>query len=112
MIKNQNQRREIAKGFRNLFAKLWNDETGFIVSLELILVATILVIGLIAGLTAVRDAVVSELSDAAQSIQAINQSFAIQGTDSQTATTSGSSFEDRSDVPASVCIVVFGQPES
>ena len=40
-----------------LALSLWNDDVGFIVSIELILIATIAVIGLMAGLTAIRDAV-------------------------------------------------------
>lgn len=31
--------------------RLWNDEDGFVISAELVLVATIVVIGLILGLT-------------------------------------------------------------
>jgi len=42
---------------------LLNDEAGFIVSAELVLVATILVIGMIVGLSEVQHAVVQELGD-------------------------------------------------
>ena len=45
--------------------KLWNDEAGFIVSAELVLIATILVLGMIVGLVSVRDQVVQELGDIA-----------------------------------------------
>ena len=41
-----------------MFRKLWKDEAGFIVSAELVLVATMLVIGMIVGLTVVRNQVV------------------------------------------------------
>ncbi len=52
---------------------------GFLVSLELLLVSTILVIGLVTGLTAVRDAMASELRDTAQAIESINQSYEYDG---------------------------------
>ena len=39
---------------RNL-SKLANDELGFIISAELVLVMTIAVLGMVVGLTAVRD---------------------------------------------------------
>ena len=55
--------------------KLWNDEAGFVVSVELVLISTITVIGLMTGLTAVRDGVVSELSDTAGAVQDMNQSY-------------------------------------
>ncbi len=76
---------------------LWNDEAGFIVSIELILIATIAVIGLITGLTAVRDGVVSELSDVAGAVQDLNQCYMINGIAGHSAATCGSSFADATD---------------
>ena len=49
-----------------LVNRLWNEEVGAIVSAEIMLVATILVIGMIVGLKSVRDSVVTELADVAQ----------------------------------------------
>jgi len=77
--------------------KLWNDDKGFVVSIELILIATIAVIGLITGLTAVRDAVVSELSDVAGAVQDVNQSYTISGVTGHTATTAGMDYTDELD---------------
>lgn len=51
------------------------DEAGFIVSAELVLIATILVIGLIVGLSEVQHAVVTELNDVADAIGCLNQSY-------------------------------------
>ena len=76
---------------------LWNDEAGFIVSIELILIATIAIIGLITGLTAVRDAVVSELSDVAGAVQDLNQCYSFNGVEGHSATTCGSDFIDELD---------------
>jgi len=50
-------------------------QAGFIVSIELILIATILVIGLIVGMTALRDATVAEYEDVAEAIGALDQSY-------------------------------------
>ena len=58
-------------------SKIWNDDAGFIISIELILISTIVVIGLITGLAAVRNAIVSELSDVAGAISSLNQSYSI-----------------------------------
>ncbi len=52
-----------------------NDESGFVVSAELVLIATLLVIGLIVGLSEVQHAVVSELNDVGEAIGRVNQSF-------------------------------------
>ena len=80
-----------------LAQKLWNDDAGFIVSIELILIATIAVIGLITGITSVRDAVVSELSDVAGAVQDLNQTYIILGIDGHAADTAGSGFADATD---------------
>jgi hypothetical protein len=78
--------------------KLWNDEAGFIVSAELVLIATILVLGMIVGLVSVRDQVVQELGDIALAIGVINQSYSFSGITGHTSSTAGSIMQDTSDV--------------
>ena len=80
-----------------LVKKLWNDEAGFVFSVELMLVATIAVIGLLAGLTAVRDAAVSELSDVAGAIQEVNQNYVYMGVSGHSGATAGAEFIDTTD---------------
>ncbi len=77
--------------------ELWIDEQGFIISIELIMIATIAVIGLLAGMTAMRDAVVSELSDVAGAVQDFNQGYRVYGVRGHTASTAGMDFLDRLD---------------
>ena len=62
-----------------MLRKLWNDEAGFIISAELVLVATILVIGMIVGLVAFRDQVVQEFGDLATAVGRLNQSYRYSG---------------------------------
>jgi uncharacterized membrane protein YkgB len=62
-----------------LFSRLWTDEAGFIISAELVLVATIVVIGLIIGLVMVRNQVVQELADVAQAIGSLSQTYCFPG---------------------------------
>jgi len=82
---------------------LLRDESGFIVSAELILVATLLVIGLIVGLSEAHHAVVSELNDVADAIGEVNQSYSFSGfskcdfNNRLHAVTYGSDFEDQRD---------------
>ena len=82
--------------------QLLNDEAGFIISAELVLVATLLVIGLIVGLSEVQHAVVTELNDVADAIGELNQSYSFSGFhkrdfNSVHAVTYGSDFEDQRD---------------
>jgi len=94
--------------------RLRDDERGFIVSIELILIATIAILGLIVGLTAVRDAVVSELSDVAGAIQDLNQCYSFFGVVGHSGSTCGSDYVDMDaeDVAAAAdnCITFDGEP--
>ena len=85
---------------------LWNDEAGFTVALELILVAVILVIGLVTGLSAVRNAVLTELDELADAILAINDSYSFGGSTSACASTGCTTFTDTpgtSDITLCTC---------
>ncbi len=73
---------------------LIDDDSGFIVSIELILIATIMVIGLIVGMSAVRDAVISELSDVAGAVQDLHQGYTVFGIRGHSASTAGMDFVD------------------
>ena len=81
---------------------LWHDEVGFIVSAELVLVATLLVVGLVVGLSEVQHAIVSELNDVADAIGSLNQGFRFSGLSAKKSSgcgsfMSGSSFTDMVD---------------
>jgi hypothetical protein len=62
-----------------MLKRLWLDEGGAILSAELILIMVILVIGLVAGLQAVRVAVVDRLADVAGAIGAIDATYNVDG---------------------------------
>lgn len=55
------------------------DESGFILSAELVIIATVLVLGMIVGLSQVQNAVVTELNDVGHAIGSLNQSFFYSG---------------------------------
>lgn len=76
---------------------LWNDEVGFIISSELVLIATILVIGMIVGLTTIRDQVVQEMGDIAMAFSDLTQSYSFGGVSGHTSSTAGSNFVDQTD---------------
>jgi hypothetical protein len=52
---------------------------GFILTTELILIATILVIGMVVGMVTIRDAVTAEAEDVAEAIGSLNQSYSTNG---------------------------------
>ena len=61
------------------FSKLKADENGFVISAELVLVMTIAVLGMVVGLTAVRDSITQELNDISHAFGAVNQSYNVNG---------------------------------
>ena len=80
-----------------LLSRLWADEAGFIVSSELVLVATVMVIGMLVGMTTVRDQVVQELGDVADAISEIDQSYSFGSITGHTSSTAGMVFNDTED---------------
>ena len=77
-----------------MMRQLWNDEGGVVVSAELVLVGTILVIGLITGLSSLRDGVITELADVGAAIGRLNQSYVLHGARGHSAKTAGTHFHD------------------
>ncbi len=82
---------------KTTIARLFNETDGAIVSAEIILVMTILVLGTIVGLKSVRDSVVSELADVAQAIANVNQSYCYSGVCGHAGHSSGGDFQDQKD---------------
>ena len=62
-----------------MLMKLYRDEQGVIISAELALVLTIVVIGVIVGLSEVAKAVNTELNDISNAIGALDQSYGFSG---------------------------------
>ncbi|NQV26729.1 MAG: hypothetical protein HQ518_20445 [Rhodopirellula sp.] len=61
------------------FKALFNDEAGFIISAELVLVMTIGVLAMVVGLTAVRDSVTHEMNDLSHAFGTVSQSYNVTG---------------------------------
>jgi Flp pilus assembly pilin Flp len=81
----------------------WNDESGVILSAELVLMCTIIVTGLLVGMVELQCAIVSELSDLGSAFGNLNQSYNHSGFGSSKgagqfkARTYGAAYSDRAD---------------
>lgn len=62
-----------------MLKSLWNDECGVILSAELVLIATILVLGMVVGLVELQCSIVAELSDLSSAFGNLDQSYQISG---------------------------------
>lgn len=65
--------------YHKMLHEIYHDESGVIISAELVLVLTIGVLAMIVGLSEVAVAINTELNDCSNAIGAMNQSFAFTG---------------------------------
>ena len=87
-----------------MLRNLLNDEAGAVISSELVLVLTILVLSLVVGLTEVAVAVNNELNDISNAIGSVKQDYAFTGFKSgdgvagkAVSSFAGSGFDDKTD---------------
>jgi hypothetical protein len=89
----------VFRGNVAIFKKLWNDEIGAVLSAELMLVSTVMIVGLTAGLVTLRDALARETADMAAAVAQLDQSYVLPGITAHDASTAGTTFND-TDEPA------------
>ena len=80
-----------------LLTHLYNDDAGFIVSAELILISTIVVLGCMVGLSEVSHGINEELEDVGSAFGSVNQSFTFSGFSGAKGRIVGSRFFDFKD---------------
>lgn len=88
---------QIKKGvliMQRMIRQLWNDDTGALIAAEYLFVATILVIGIVVGLTSLREAVNNELVELGNAILSLSQGFTVDGSTGSGASVDGSATFD------------------
>jgi len=75
-------------------------QAGFILTVEMVLIATILVMGVTVGMVTLRDSITAEFEDAAEAVGSLDQSYTFQGlvAGSGVVALAGSSFTDAPDI--------------
>lgn len=61
---------------KSLLNRVWREDEG-VLTFEWILLITVLVIGIVGGLSAVRDAMITELGDVVEAMISLDQSYTI-----------------------------------
>jgi hypothetical protein len=87
---------------RSVISKLLSDQTGFVVSAEVMVIVTLLFCATVVGYAVVRDALVQELGDIGEMVGSVSQSYNVTGiqkrkNDGFHARCSGFGFNDNSD---------------
>lgn len=63
---------------KTLLKRIWTDDAG-VLTFEWVLLVTLVILGIVGGLSAVRDAVIDELGDVAGAVLAVDQSWTVIG---------------------------------
>ena len=87
---------------RRLVARLLNEESGAIGSVEYVLLGTIVAVGILTGMVEYRDAVVMEYGDVSAALQSVNQSYAVDWNGDGDTSDPGETFNDV--IPSSVLL--------
>ncbi|NQU21842.1 MAG: hypothetical protein HQ567_11215 [Candidatus Nealsonbacteria bacterium] len=61
---------------KSLLNRVWSEDQG-VLTFEWVLLITVLAIGIVGGMSAVRDAVITELGDVAEAVVSLDQSYTI-----------------------------------
>lgn len=80
-----------------MLKRLWEDDVGLVMSAELVFVVSILSIGMIVGLAAARDGVISELADLGDSITEYNNGWQVAGLVGHAGSVAGTQYLDNTD---------------
>lgn len=97
---------------KSLMTALLNDDTGFIISAELVLVATIAVLSMVVGLAEVANNISQELEDVGSAFACLDQSFEFNGLRGHCGWISGSAFFDTPDFCAGECDIQSSRPQA
>src|SRR5947209_12028411 len=62
-----------------MLLRVWRDDEGAVIATEYLFVVTILVIGLVVGLTGLRTAINAELTELGNAILALSQGYSVNG---------------------------------
>lgn len=81
----------------SLMVRLWNDDAGYLLSAESVFLFTIVVLGLLTGWVAIRNSVVSELTEVSNAIASLNQAYSYSGLSNCNSFTNGSQMSDAYD---------------
>ena len=95
---------------KKIALNLLNDEAGFVISAELILVSTITVLAMVVGLSEVAYGVVQELEDTGSAFGSVNQTYHFTGLCGHGGHIGGSCFTDLPDFCDRTGDVVGTQP--
>lgn len=94
----------------NLLIALKNDNNGFVVSAELVLIGTITVLGMIVGLTELSYGVNEELEDMGSAFGAMNQTYHFTLGSGQKGEVVGSTYLDFADECDNSCDITCNSP--
>jgi Flp pilus assembly pilin Flp len=89
---------------RNLFVRLWKDESGAVIATEYLMLGSIVALGSAAGMAEMRDSVIDEYKELGQSIRGTRQSYSAPAHRGGAAKTGGSAVTNDSSIPGTPAV--------
>lgn len=83
---------------KSILKRIWCEDEG-VLTFEWVLLITVMIIGIIGGYSAMRDAVIDEMGDVADAVIAVDQSFTTTAPTSCPAAGSWGTFSDTDSTP-------------
>lgn len=97
---------------RTVLKRICSDDQG-VLTFEWILLITVLIIGIVGGLSAVRDGVIDELGDVAEAVLHVDQSWTVEASPCDPCQMDFGSYTDpHADTPADTSILRRERPAS
>ncbi len=87
---------------RTLISRCWQDDAGFLLSIELLFLAVVLVIGLTAGWAALRSSIITEYVELGGALLGVNEGFTNGATATDTGGAAGSQVLDINGTPPTI----------
>lgn len=75
---------------REIFVRLWQDESGAVIATEYLMLGTVVAVGSATGLAAMRDGVAEEFKEFGQSVHQTRQTYAVPGSRGSLGSSGGS----------------------
>lgn len=101
----------MSESLLNLVKRLWQDDAGAVITAEYLALGSIVALGGVSGLVAMRDASVAEMEEYGRSIRSVSQEYRIPAQASGSAYRGGTSVSDTYSPGAAGQQVVRTQPE-
>jgi hypothetical protein len=90
--------------YLNLMQQLWQDDCGGIITAEYLLLGSVLTVGTVSGMTAMRDATVEEMRESGNTVRAVREHYTPSDITNQRAAKQANATKNNANFQGQYCI--------